>query len=78
VTSTSLLYIVPRFMTTGVTRLLISLLICLHGVLVIARAIFIKLGENGVPSYVVCALSPRYSQSEIRDLVTYIKQKLVL
>jgi hypothetical protein len=58
VTSTTHLYLVPRFITSGVTRLLLSLLVCIHGVLIITRTIFIKLGENGVPSYVVSALSP--------------------
>jgi len=82
VTSTTHLYLMPRFITSGVTRLLLSFLICLHGVLITARAIFIKLGEIGVLSYVVSALSPRHSQSAVlRELVAHIrgmKQKLVL
>jgi hypothetical protein len=80
VTSTSHLYLVPRFITSGITRLLLSLLICLRGVLIITRTIFIKLGENGVPSYVFSALSPTtlpVSGTE-RASDVCMKQKLVL
>lgn len=78
-TSTTHLYLVPRFIMSGVTRIPLSLLICLHGVLIIARAIFIKLSENGVPSYVVFGLSPTTlpvnGTERARDVC--MKQKLV-